>query len=453
MIPSASVLRTPAVAVALLVALQGGARGNPAGDVTTASPHGAGSAIRFTADYALEIATASIAREDVGDPAADPAAPLPVHRELDHRRVRQRLLPRVELGIARDVWVSFAAPIVLAQVDQLDLAAGVDRLTASTFTDGILPANGFDAQNPTAPPGGNRVFRGVERAGVPELRFGVGYAPMNQARDDTKPTWKLGAELDLAVGRVMRFDAVDPARETGVSTGVHRLRAWTSVDRRMRYVEGWFELAYERALFRRGTALFQDPGFGATSVDPAQVAAAGFGLETFLVDDAASRNRVSLELSTRLAAHLDGRDYSELWEVFALAGDARIAGPLAIDADPVTPGLQQLRHPGVSNVESYLDTAARLALRARIGTRLSFTATGAVSWRTDHVISFAPAGVDLPTCPTGAPRCETEDNEVVNLGTQEVNPLHVQRIDLVGHRYRAEAGRGYAVGVEASLSF
>jgi hypothetical protein len=247
------VLRTPAVALALLVVLRAAAHGNPAGDVTTASPRGTGEALRFAVDYELDIASAAITREHVGDPTTDPLAALPVRRELEYHSARHVVTPRAEAGIYRDLWVSIAVPIVLAQSDELDLAGGVDRTTASTFTDGILPSTGFDAQHPTVPPTGNVVFRGADRSGVPELRAGLGYAVMNQARDDTQPTWKAGAELRLSVGRVMQFDAVNPSNQTGVSTGVHTLRLWTSIDRRLRYFEGWFEASYELPFANRSS--------------------------------------------------------------------------------------------------------------------------------------------------------------------------------------------------------
>src|SRR6185295_6068095 len=170
---------------------------------------------------------------------------------------------KIELGVYRGGWISFAVPIVLAQTRELSLDSGVGRADSSTIIDGILPASGFDAGKPGPITSGDVLFHDVPRKGVPELRGGIGFAPMNQRIDDTKPTWKLGVELRFAIGRVMRFDAVDPGRESGVSTGVHQLRLWTSIDRRMRYVEGWFDPAYQRALFRRGGALFQDPGFGA----------------------------------------------------------------------------------------------------------------------------------------------------------------------------------------------
>ena len=269
-ITSAPVSRTLAVALGL-VAIATRAHGDPAGDVTTTAPAGAGAAVRFEADYEYDIDSAAIAREHVG-PGVDPLGPLPTSRELEFHQSRHLVTPRAELGVYRDLWVSLAAPIVLAQSSELDLAGGVDRTMASTFLDGILPASGFDARNPTVPPGAgsNLVFHSVTRSGVPELHGGIGYAPMNQARDDTKPTWKLGVDLHLAVGRVMRFDAVDPGRETGVSTGVHELRLWTSIDRRLRYFEGWFEASYQLPIAIRSTSLYQDPGFGATNVNPGQ---------------------------------------------------------------------------------------------------------------------------------------------------------------------------------------
>ena len=451
MIPCAPVLRTVLVALAFVAGIQRpAARANPAGDVAGAGI-AAGDQVQFRADYEYDIDTAAIAREYVG-PGVDPLGPVPRRRELDYRAVRQAVTPRVELGIYHDVWVSFAAPIVIAQSSELDLAAGVDR-TASTFSAdaGILPPAGFDARAPATPPTGNVVFRGIQRAGVPELRGGIGFAPMNQVRDDTKPTWKLGAEVRFAIGRVMRFDAVEPGRETGVSTGVHELRVWTSVDRRYRYFEGWFEAFYQRPLYRRGTALYKDPGFGAINVDPAQTAGAAFGLEAYLADSP-SGSRLSLDLGARLTAHFEGRGYSEMWEPFAFAGDRRTAGPLTLDADPITDGRQPLSHPGVTNIENYLETAARLALRGRIGRHITLSAIGELSWRTDHVISFTDAGVDLPTCPA-TPRCEVDDNDVINPTTAEVNPLHARRIDLVGHRYRAEAGRGIVLGAELHLAF
>ena len=455
MVASSLVLRTTSGSLAALATLAFGAlagldglqaHANPAGDVPDRAVH-------VTADYEYDIDRAQITREHVGAPDADPLAPLPRRPELAFHQVRQQLTPALALGVGGGAWLSFAVPIVLVQTRELELADGVDRATSTTFGDGLLPAGGFDVRDPDMLATGRLAFRGVDRKGIGELRGGLGFAPMSQARDPSKPTWKLAAELRFAVGKVMRFDALDPRRETGVSSGVHELRLSTSFDRRFRYFEGWFDAFWQRPIATRATSLFQDPGFGATSVAPGQQAGSSFGLEAYLIDDRETGTRISLELGARITAHFEGRGYSELWELFAYAGDQRTGGPLVLDADPVTAGVQPLSHPGISNQEGYLETAGRVALRARLGKHFSLAAHGELAWKTDHVISFADAGVDLPTCPTGAPRCETDNNDVINAGTQEVNPLNAKRIDLVGHRYHSEHNRGVIVGVEASLAF
>jgi hypothetical protein len=449
---SAPVLRTLAVVLAVAPVAAQAAYANPAGFSPAAGHRGVTEEVHVDVDYEYDIDSALITREHVGDPGADPLAPLARQRQLSFHQRRQLLTPKIELGLFAGFWVSFGVPIVLGHSRELDVADGVDRATATTFTDGILPADGYDARNPGTPPSGNQVFRSVNRAGVPALRGGIGFAPMNQALDDTKPTWKLGAEGRFAIGRVMRFDSVDPARQTGVSTGVHELRLWTSVDRRYRYFEGWFEAFWQLPLYSRSTALFKDPGFGAAHADLGQTAGVSFGLETFLVNNPTSGNRLSLDLGARFTAHFEGRDYSELWEAFALAGDPRASGPLVLDGDPTTDGPQALAHPGITNVESYLETGARIALRGKLGTHVTFAAFGDLIWKTDHVISFADAGVDLPTCPA-TPQCEDDANDLVNPRTREVNPLSSPRVDLVGHRYHAEDSRGFVLGGQLQLLF
>ncbi|HSR99364.1 MAG TPA: hypothetical protein VLM79_20070 [Kofleriaceae bacterium] len=442
-------LRTTAVVLALASA-GAVAHANPAGFVPVA---GTSEQAHVDATYEYEVDTAQITRERVGDRDADPLGAVPLHRDLAFRQARQLVTPRVEVGLVRGSWISFAVPIVLSQSREVSLASGVDRAGSLTIADGILPATGFDAGKPGPIASGDVLFRGVNRTGVPELRGGIGFAPMIQRLDDTKPTWKLGLELRFAIGRAMRFDAVDPGRETGVSTGVHEVRLWTSVDRRTRYFEGWFEAFYQMPIYERAASLFKNPGFGAVGVDPGPIAGAAFGAEANVLDDPATGNRVGIDLGARMTAHFEGRGYSELWEVFAFAGDARTPGPLVLDGDPTMPGASPLNHPGVSNIESYLETAARVAVRTKLGAHLTLSALGELSWRTEHIISFADAGIDLPTCPQGAPRCESTNDELVTPGTEEVNPLFQRTIDLVGHRYHAKQGRGYVLGLEVQLLF
>jgi hypothetical protein len=433
------------------------ARANPASLVASAADPGDPADLYLRLDYDYAIETASIWRERVGA-TTDPLAPIPKTLDLEFKQFRHRLVPRLDLGVFTNTSLNVALPIVIAQQRELTLGAGVPRDGSSTVLDGLLPAEGFDARDPGTPLSGDLMFRGVSRSGVDQIHAGMTFALMNQDNDDTKPTWKLGGELRIPVGRVMRFNAADPSSETGVGRGIYEVRVATSVGRRYRRTEGWFELYWQAPVAEKDSSLLGLPAreqFGATSVRVGQQAGVAAGLEVYAVDDRATGNRISLDLGARMDAHFEGRAYTEMWEVFALAGDATRGGPLVLDADPIADDVQARSHPGVTNVENYLEMAGRAAIRAQLGRYVRFAAMVDLVWKTDHAITFADAGIDLPTCGAAgvSGACEDEDNGVVNPGSQEVNPLHVPRIDLVGHRYLSESNFGFVIGVQGQVLF
>jgi len=429
------------------------ARANPASDVPSAADPDNATDLHVTVDYGYEADRSKVRREIVGT-QADPLAPLATTKDLSFHQFRHIITPRAALGIYHDTWVSVALPVIITQARELELDSGIDRTTSTTLVDGLLPMEGFDATDPGTAPPDNLVFRGRNRHGLDQIHLGLGVAPMSQKRDSTKPTWKLGAEVRLAVGKLMKFDRLDPAAGTGVSRGVHELRLWSSFGRRFEHTEGWMELYWQVPLREKAGSLFKDPGFGATNISPGQLAGVSFGLEAYALNDRATKNRISLDLGTSVIAHFEGRDYTEMWEVFAFAGDSRTGGPLILDSDPTDPGANALSHPGISNFENYLETKALIALRASLGRYAHFAVSVDLSWKTDHAISFADAGVDLPTCAAGQVRdCETDDNDLVNPGTPEVNPLHAPLIDLVGHRYLSVNNFGVVIGVQGRVLF
>jgi hypothetical protein len=414
---------------------------------------GRSTAVFFTIDYEYEQDTSIVLREAL-DPGTDPLGAVAAHRDLKFKQFRHTITPRVDVGIYHDFWFTAALPIIVTQARELSLDSGVTRDGSSTVRDAILPMEGFDAQDPGTALPGDLMFRGVGRHGLDYVSVGLGYALMNQAKDDTKPTWKLGADLHLSIGKEMKFDRMNPGAENGVSYGVHELLLWTSFDKKLGWAEPWARLFWQVPISAKDDSLFRDPGFGATNTQKGQQGGVSFGFEGYALDRPTEANKISLDVGARFVAHFEGRDYSELWEVFAFAGDSRFSGPLVLDADPTVSGMQPLSHPGISNIENYLESAVRFALRAELGPHVRFAALGDLAWKTDHVISFSDAGVDLPTCSgSRTTNCETDNNDLVNPGTSEVNPLHVQQIDLVGHRYRSENNFSFVIGVEGQVQF
>ena len=460
----AFVLGSLAVAVTAAPASAG-----PDSDVASAFDPGDGLDLNLTLDYQLDVHRAAVRREEAGRPGTAPTDPMPIVDDLVFSSTRHVVVPRLELGLFHDVSLSAALPLTLAwdrslELDQRDTpctfdtptATCVSRMSSTTIRDGLLPMGGYDGQNGGAvfDPSDPTVFRGPTRKGVDQVHLGLTWAPMNQHRDDTKPTWKLGAELRIAAGKVAAMNRTDPSASVGVGRGITELRLSTSVARRLSWAEPFVEAYWQVPIAIKSGSPFESPGFGARSTDPSQLAGTRFGFEAYAVDQGDDGVRLSLELSANLQSHFEGREYTEMWEVFALAGDATGTGPLILDADPTRAGIQAVDHPGITTVENYLDLGGRVAGRIAVGERFRITAFFEMLAQTEHVLTFTDAGVDLPRC-TGSqtPSCEVADDELVTPDTVEVNPLHVPLIDLIGHRYHVDDSLDYGVGVNVQLLF
>jgi hypothetical protein len=426
--------------------------------------------LHVTLDYGYEIHRASIHRELVGLSGTDPGDPMPVVRDLRYASSRHVLTPRLELGIFHDLAIQVGLPIVIFDQRSLEFDQSgtpceydvdrtcVDATNSTTVGDGILPPTGFDARDPQGPgfvdPSESMIFRGPNRKGLDQLHLGVVWAPMNQARDDTKPTWKIGAELRLPIGGEMKFDRDDPDSETSVGSGRLDLRFWTSISKRIGWAEPYVELWWIAPLSYASDSAFEDPGYGSDRWQAQQHAGTHFGFEAIALDRPVDKQRVSLDFSGKLEANFEGRGRSEMWEVFAFAGAATGGGPLVLDENPTQGGLQAISHPGVTSIENHLKMGGKIAVRGELGDKVRIAASFEVMRTQSHIITFADAGVDLPECEAGeSDGCEDDNNDVVNPGTEEVNPAHVPLIDLVGHRYRVGGVMDYIAGVEARVLF
>jgi hypothetical protein len=443
----------------------------PAAEVASAFDENDPVDVHVTIDYGVDVERAVILREAVGFPGTDPADPVPKIKDLILEGARHSLTPRIELGVFTDLSLSLALPIVLSRSRTLKLdqraqpcvfpGSGeeptcIDRTNSSTIGDGLLPASGFDADNPgdSDLTTGDTIFRSPTRRGLDQLHLGITWAPMNQGRDSTKPTWKLGAEARLALGKPMRLDPQSPAGDAGVGRGVHEVRLWTSFAKRMGRAEPYVEMWWLAPLGVTGDSAFADLGYGLERPQSQQQAGTRFGVEATLWNRPEKKQRVTLDLSARLEAHFEGRGYSEMWEVFQYAGNVQQDGPLVLDEDPTQAGVQALEHPGVTAIENYVRLGGRAGAQVALGDNVQLGAAFELMSAQGHIISFAEAGVDLPTCDANLTiNCEQDRNTLVNAGTAEVNPAHAPLIDMVGHRYFVDEAIDYMVLINARFLY
>lgn len=436
--------------------------------------------LHVSIDYAYSSYRAGIKREIAGVVDPNLVDRTALGKDLVYEGTRHTITPRLTVGLAPDVELSLALPVVLRDAYTLsfDRTAGscvlppapgatcVNALNSTTVQDGLLPPTGFDADDPGGPgftdPDDPTIFRGTTRKGLDQLHVGLAWAPMNQRRDDTKPTWKIGAQLRLAVGDTAEFDPERPSRSTGVGRGLHEVRLWTSVAKRAGWAEPFVELWWQAPIGKTDDSHFVELGFGEERAAAQQLAGVRFGFEGVTWEHAADSQRIGLELSMLAEAHFEGRDYTPMWEVFQLAGDPDRApdgsagpGPLALDGDPATPGLQGVRHPGVTNVENYMRFAGRIRINAQLGERVRFSVGAQIVHDTSHLITFADAGRDLPQCAAGQTSgCEPDNDDTVDPDQpEEVNPYHVPLIDQAGHRYKQDDTFDYQVLVRGMVLF
>jgi hypothetical protein len=442
--------------------------GADATEIASADELGGKPRVHISVNYAFEAKRAAIKREWQGP--IDPAPPngvIPRVNDLLYSQDRHLLTPRVAVGFY-DVELAVALPIVLSdsrelRFDQSDDPCDFDGADATcvnadnstTIQDGLLPGAGggsigYDAEDPMTgfTRDGTAVFRGIGRAGLDQIHVGLNWAALNQARDDTKPTWVIGIEGRFSIGKIMKFNRLSPGSEDGVSRGVHEFRAHTEFSKRTTWAEPFVGFWWQAPIGVRGSdpndedgSLFWDTGFGQENKDPQQEAGTWFGLEAYAWEKPEQQQRLTIEILGRISAHFEGRNYSEMWEVFSFAGDPDGGGPLILDADPTNGAPDPMAHPGVTDIENYLTYGARIGVRGQVGERAKFSASFELGYDQEHIVTFTDAGDDR------------NENTVVDPGTDEVNPLHKPIVDMVGRRYVVDDAVTYTFLVNGTVMF
>lgn len=346
---------------ALLNAAHGAELTNIASSFEKEKPFG----FKIGASYSYTYKTASITRESLpyfqsGATAADVLAHYKLGSgetlsrtetipDLLYTQRRQTMSVRADIGILQALQVSVELPLVFIDQRQYDLDpnAGWNRCNAgsfgcianssSTYLDGIYPIE------PTAQ-SSSLIFRPPLRGGggmdmLDTINISLMGSPLYQKRDPSKPTWVIGAEAQISIGTIMRYDATrlritDPGSPLvaqsmlnnadaeagwhGVSEGLHRFIFRTALSRRFRYFDPYFGLWYMLPVPRTGSdSPWQDYGFQQKRSQPQHKAGVNFGFELIALENKAKGHRLSLDFRGALNVSFLGRGYSEAWELFS----------------------------------------------------------------------------------------------------------------------------------------
>jgi len=381
-----------------------------------------------------------------------------IRKDLRFSQVRHILNVRAEAAIFRDLMIHLQFPIVLSDTRSLDFAqndgdsCGSPRETncvtpnnSRLTVDRFLPPSVISQMSPNqVAVAGDEHAPGVlflpKRSGIDQMYLGISWAPLNQRRDSTKPTWVVGFEARIGIGEAMAYDPMTPGGNTSVGTGIHQYHWWTSISKRYKYLDPWMTFYYllpdakDDSPFEKTT--FQLSGQERSG--PQQRGGVEAGVEIIPWEQPEQNSKFSIELRGKLEGVFEGRGYSEMWEIFAnnpiLAGPCRPApdsyygdkrvwdnGTYCSDPNGTIP------YPGITSIENYFTFKAALAFnvdftkffRARLGVALGH--------EQQHYITFGDAGKDLGDDPQQGINYKNE---------YEVNPMYRPYIDTVGRRWR-----------------
>lgn len=379
-----------------------------------------------------------------------------------------------ELPIWHNLSLSIVAPLILS--DQREFTAtgrGVAGLADGWSVDGVAGSL-F-----------NLPFRSPDRSGIDQLKLGLNFNLLSQARDPFMPTWLLRFEWRVPVGQTMSacesatgggyrcpqlnaarpseptdstnvmstMDAPaerpnDPTRTPGISRGVHGLFFQTVVSRRYGFFEPY--LGIEALAEIPGARLPQflyggDKPFGQLSTLPPIKGALTVGAEIVPWENREQWQRFAIDLRLRGEYHSQGREFTPLFDALGSSNSVPLTSP------SWTIRQQMARDPsnavwftGTTTVQSHAKLGGYFALNFQASRHFRFVLAGSFLYTTPHAMTSTDACNPNETSTNPADRGGCTGNSVPD-------PQHRTVIDSVGSRFRMAGDVTW--DVQAQLTF
>ncbi len=355
-----------------------------------------------------------------------------------------------DVGLFRDLALSFRLPLILADARELSDLDGSSQ-------------NPQRLQDPSGDQLFRLPFRSPTRSGVDWFSMALNYAIFNQTRDESKPTWVVGAEARFAIGDRLHAcnddaaikcpDPVNPtgaSRDPGISRGMNTYIVSTVFSRRSGYVEPYtgfralIDVPQSNSDFGktndlRGSLLNRPPVIGTFTV----------GMEVFPYEQRERFQRLGLDFSVRGSYHSPGREYSELFDALgsSSARSLRNPNPSAYKAGPegsftsiADPNAQKVYFTGITDQQAFGSFGARAGVTWQAGEYLKFTAGLGLTFVQSHLVTSADAcNPDFKGNAAQSGPCRVGAQSVGGGNATGIpNPNHRQVIDLPGRRFSVD---------------
>ncbi len=351
----------------------------------------------------------------------------------------------VRIGLWQDVEFHFGLPFVFQRDSYWGFAGQTNASNTTLYrncqaANGTLLTTGDGCTTPGAGTGrlfnvddSSRSFRG----GLGDLTFGIAYAPFNQKKDDTKPTWVVG--MDYSAPTAARLEPALPTSETdrgNIGDRIHRYKFYTSISKRIGTVDPYFSLHY--TLPYRGPGWYsnceqtetgtlgapENCGVDAwpktsTGIVPPHVGGVIFGSEFVPFEVPSKHQKFALDIRAMATYVSEGRYHNEMSDL-----------------------MHKLLY-----TSDYLQLGGQIGFNAQAAEFISINVSAALSYNTEHFLTNEQVGRDL----NGNGVVDPQPNE---FGLRpELNPNFDWRADRVGRRFRISETSVFTLRATASFNF
>jgi hypothetical protein len=358
-----------------------------------------------------------------------------------------------QVGIYKDLALSLRLPLILAnsrELSDLDGSANNPQRLADT-------AGGQLFSVP---------FKSPSRSGLDYIGIGADFGILNQARDSSKPTWVVGIEGRIGIGKPLHAcnekpaagpkcpDPVTPSidRDPGSSRAVNGLFVHSTFSRRYGQVEPYSgismlaEFAQDRSEYGPGKPR------GGLVHNPPLVGTLMAGIEYIPYERKEHFQRVVLDGRVLGAYHSVGREYTPLFDALGTSQSSILRTPNASEYKYAADNATSIQDPtsrlvwfnGLTEQQGHGRFTLAGSVTYQAGQYIKFNAGGTYTWVQSHLISGADACNPITRSdPSAAGPCHSVLNGGV--GPQPItgipNPYHRPIIDLPGRRFAVDDAR------------
>jgi len=380
-------------------------------------------------------------------------------KELRYQRWTHEMVPRLQVGLWKDLALLIEAPVVM-QDEQEVRYAGNGGDTSPDGSPAITPAN-----SSVAPDSGQQLFAVPTqlpvRSGFGDMLFKVRFAPVSHERDSSRGEWVLEAGYRAPTGTPMKFGNV------GVGRGVHELELGTSFSRRYRYIEPYSSFLVNLPVGASVKSPFQQYAGSQEYITPGLRARFDFGAELIPYFNRRTGMKFFINLGLGAAYQGEGRDYSELFDALAIGGNACRADPNNITGNRDNKNNCAFYNPearfgnpapqapaafdGVTTVEQFVTVRGNIGFGLHVSQNVKFGASVALAHETEHNLTNSEIGRDLY-------KATPEEQGVLTPArtpeeAQEHNPTFTPSVDTIGRRIRVEETTVFSAAFTLAVMF